>query len=162
MIVAVISPVTPEWTADVARLLARDGGSLAVFTANDVAGRADRLMHRLAACVADTYGHHSTLPTRRLADRIERLMPDVVHITALETDFFNYPMLLDRLAALPVEILVTASRGVGSYFAIIRRPGYNRRITTHLLATLPRITVCDEVTDADTALELYNKLIQVS
>lgn len=157
MIVAVIAQNEPCWTAETAHLLSAGGGSLAVFTRDIVATTLDCRLHRLAAGIADTYGLHGSRPTRRLLDSLSRIVPDVVHIVDLVTDFYNYPMLLDGLSRLPVEIAVsTAWCSPGS--ALLKRPGYNSRLIGRLTALMSRVTMVDPVGSPREAVALYRKL----
>lgn len=157
MIVAVIAQTEPCWTAETAHFLCAGGGSLAMFAGDSVASSLDRRIHRLIAGFADTYGHHGSRPTRRLLDALSRIVPDVVHIVDLVTDFYNYPMLLDGLSRMPVEIAVsTAWRSPGG--ALLRRPGYNSRIIARMTASMPRVTMVDPVATAGEAVALYRKL----
>lgn len=158
MIIAVIAQTEPCWTAETAHLLSAGGGSLAVFVRDAVATPLDCRMHRLAAGLADTYGHHGSRPTRQLLDSLSRIVPDIVHIVDLVTDFYNYPMLLDGLSHLPVEVAVsTAWRSPGG--SLLKRPGYNSRIIAGIAASMPRVTMVGPVDSAEEAVALYKRLI---
>ncbi len=157
-IAAAIARTEPVWAAE-AMLYARNNGcGLHLFTADNSSGVFGRLCHRAIGGIADTFGHHSEAATGRILEKITEIVPDVVHLVDLISDFYNYPMLLRGLRALPVEIVVEPGWKSPAP-ALWKRPQYNGQIISRILEDMPRIVCPDKRTEtAAEAIRLYNSL----